>query len=329
MKVMVTGSEGSLMQQVIPLLLEQGLDVVGVDNFSRYGVIERQRDYEFVQGDLTDSNFVHGLMKGIYGVVQGAAQIYGVGGFHRYPADILSRDTMLHQNVLWAMQKCRVEKIAYISSSMVYERCSTHPSSEEMAMESLVPSTDYGLSKLVGERLVRAFHRQYGMKYVIWRPFNIITPYEEGEETQGMSHVFADFIQNIVRLRKNPLPIIGSGEQVRCFTWIGDVAAAIAAYSFNKKTDCEDFNLGCQEPITMKELALLIFETAQKMSLLSHDERELSFETVAQYTDDVMMRVPAVAKAERLLGWKARIKVRESVRYCLEHVSRSSHSPTL
>ena len=147
---MVTGSEGSLMQQVIPLLLEQGLDVVGVDNFSRYGVIERQRDYEFVQGDLTDSNFVHGLMKGIYGVVQGAAQIYGVGGFHRYPADILSRDTMLHQNVLWAMQKCRVEKIAYISSSMVYERCSTHPRSEEMAMESLVPSTDYGLSKQIG-----------------------------------------------------------------------------------------------------------------------------------------------------------------------------------
>ena len=320
MKVLVTGSEGSLMQQVVPLLLERGLDVVGVDNFARYGVIERQRDYEFIQGDLTDSTFVHGVMKGVDGVIQGAALIYGVGGFHRYPADILSKDVVLHQNLLWAMQKHQVEKIAYISSSMVYERCSIHPSSEEMAMESLIPSTDYGLSKLVGERLVRAFHRQYGIKYVIWRPFNIITPYEEGEEVQGMSHVFADFIHNIVRLRKNPLPIIGSGDQVRCFTWIRDVAAAIAAYSFDKKTDNEDFNLGNSEPITMKELALLIYGTAKEMSLVPPESRDLSFETIEEYKDDVITRVPAVAKAEKLLGWKARVKIQEAVRYCLDHI---------
>jgi nucleoside-diphosphate-sugar epimerase len=320
MKVLVTGSEGSLMQQVIPLLLAHRLDVVGVDNFARYGVIERQRDYEFVQGDLTDSTFVDELMKGVDGVIQGAALIYGIGGFHRYPADILSKDVMLHQNVLWAMQKHQIDKIAYISSSMVYERCSTHPSPEDMVMDSLIPSTDYGLSKLVGERLVQAFHRQYGIKYVIWRPFNIITPYEEGEEIQGTSHVFADFIRNIVRLRKNPLPIIGSGNQVRCFTWIKDVAAAIAAYSFDKRTDNEDFNLGNQEPITMKELAILIYETAKEMALLPPEDRGLSFETVKEYEDDVMTRVPTVFKAEKILDWKARVKVHESVRYCLEPI---------
>ena len=308
------------MQQVIPLLLEQGLDVVGVDNFVRYGVIERQRDYEFTQGDLTDGAFVDGLMKGVDGVIQGAALIYGVGGFHQYPADILSKDMVLHQNMLWSMHKHQVEKIAYISSSMVYERCSIHPSSEEMVMESLIPSTDYGLSKLVGERLVQAFHRQYDIKYVIWRPFNIITPYETGEEIQGMSHVFADFIRNIVDLRKNPLPIIGTGDQVRCFTWIEDVAAAIADYSFDGRTDNEAFNLGNQEPITMKELALLIYQTAKEMSLLPPEDDELSFETLKEYGDDVVTRVPAVAKAEQLLGWKAQVKVRESVRHCLERI---------
>lgn len=324
MKVLVSGSEGSLMQQVIPLLLEQGLDVVGVDNFVRYGIVERRRDYEFIQGDLTDSAFVHELMKGVDGVIQGAALIYGVGGFHRYPADILSRDVALHQNILWAMQKHRVEKIAYISSSMVYERCSEHPSSEDMVMESLIPSTDYGLSKLVGERLVRAFHEQYGIEYVIWRPFNIITPCEEGEEVQGMSHVFADFIRNIVRLQKNPLPLIGNGNQVRCFTWIGDVADAIATYSFDARTNNEDFNLGNQEPITMRELASLIYGTAKEMSLLPRGDGELSFETVGEYADDVITRVPAVAKAENLLGWKARVRVREAIRRCLEQVSSNT-----
>ena len=97
-----------------------------------------------------------------------------MGGFNKYPADILSKDVVLHQNILWSMVKHNVKKIAYISSSMVYERCQNHPSKEEDAFESLIPSTDYGLSKVVGEKMCKAFARQYDMKYVIWRPFNII-----------------------------------------------------------------------------------------------------------------------------------------------------------
>ena len=165
------------MQYVIPLLLKQGYEVVGVDNFARYGEIERERAYEFVRGDLTDPSFVDSIMSGIDGVVQAAALIYGVGGFHKYPADILSKDIVLHQNILWAMKKHGVKKVAYISSSMVYERCDNHPSTESDVDDSIIPSTDYGLSKLVGERLCRAFSRQYDINYVIWRPFNIITPH--------------------------------------------------------------------------------------------------------------------------------------------------------
>ena len=224
MKILVTGSEGSLMQFVIPVLQERGHEVIGVDNFIRYGEIERERNYEFVRGDLTNKDFVDELVSGVDGVIQAAALIYGVGGFHKYPADILSKDVVLHQNILWSMVKHNVKKIAYISSSMVYERCNNHPSKEEDAFESLVPSTDYGLSKLVGEKMCRAFAKQYGIEYVVWRPFNIITPYEVAENEQGMSHVFADFIKNLIVEKKNPLPIFGDGEQIRCFTWIGDIA---------------------------------------------------------------------------------------------------------
>ena len=173
MKILVTGSEGSLMQFVIPLLLQKGYEVIGVDNFARYGVIERKRDYKFIRGDLTNPEFVDEVMAGVDGVIQAAALIYGVGGFNKYPADILSKDVVLHQNILWSMLKHKVKKIAYISSSMVYERCQKHPSKEEDAMESLIPMTDYGLSKLVGERLCMSFQKQYGIDYVIWRPFNI------------------------------------------------------------------------------------------------------------------------------------------------------------
>tara|TARA_A100001391_G_scaffold168837_1_gene129436 strand:+ start:5895 stop:6839 length:945 start_codon:yes stop_codon:yes gene_type:complete len=310
MRILVTGSEGSLMQFVIPHLLRLGHEVVGVDNFARYGVIERERSYDFIRGDLTDIDFVDKIMEGVDGVIQAAALIYGVGGFHKYPADILSKDVVLHQNILWAMKKHGVEKIAYISSSMVYERCQEHPSKEEHVMESLIPSTDYGLSKLVGERLCMAFQQQYGIKYVIWRPFNIITPLEAAEKEQGMSHVFADFINNILIKKLNPLPIIGSGEQVRCFTWIDDVAKLIGEFSFDDKTDNREYNIGNPEPITMKELALMMYD----------GEKTLEFETVREYSDDVMIRIPDVSRAIEELGFKPTLKAKESIEKCIAHI---------
>ena len=316
MKVLVTGSEGSLMQAVIPRLLEKGHSVKGVDNFARYGEIERDRDYEFVRGDLTDTDFVEKVVKGSDAVIQAAALIYGVGGFHKYPADILSKDIALHQNILHSMVRNDVKRMVYISSSMVYERCRTHPSREEDVDESLIPSTDYGLSKLVGERLTKAFHRQYGINYVIWRPFNIITPHEKGESELGTSHVFADYIKNIVVEKRSQLPIIGDGEQIRCFTWIGDVARGIAEFSFDPRAENQTFNLGNPEPITMKDLANLIYGSAQNHGLISGNGG-LSFETKMSFEDDVRTRIPDVSKAKKVLGWEPTLKAAASVDRCI------------
>ena len=314
MKILVTGSEGSLMQFVIPVLINNGHTVIGVDNFARYGEIDRDRDYEFVRGDLTDGDVVDNVTVGVDGIIQAAALIYGVGGFHKYPADILSKDILLHQNILRSMLKNNVRKIAYISSSMVYERCKNHPSKEEDAFDSLVPSTDYGLSKLVGEKMCSAFARQYGLTYTIWRPFNIITPYEVAEDEQGMSHVFADFIQQLIVKQKNPLPIIGDGNQVRCFTWIEDVANAIGNWPFSDKTDNETYNIGNPEPISMKDLARLIYQ----------GDDVLQFVTVKEYKDDVITRIPDISKAERELNFKPTMKVLDAVNKCLSNYITSA-----
>ena len=318
MKILVTGSEGSLMQAVIPLLIEQGHAVKGVDNFARYGEIERSRNYEFVRGDLTDMTFVEEVVAGVDAVIQAAALIYGVGGFHKYPADILSKDIALHQNILQSMLKNNIKKMVYISSSMVYERCQTHPSKEEDVDVSLIPSTDYGLSKLVGERLTQAFHRQYGINFVIWRPFNIITPHEKGENDLGMSHVFADYIKNIIHEKRTDLPIIGDGEQIRCFTWIGDVARGIAEFSFDERAENQIFNLGNPEPITMRDLANIIYEKARNHKLINGNGDGLKFETTLSFQDDVRTRIPDVSKAKEVLGWEPTLKVSESVERCVE-----------
>lgn len=181
----------------------------------------------------------------------------------------------------------------------------------------LVPSTDYGLSKLMGERLSQAFAEQYGLPYTIWRPFNIIGLHESAEGYDpGVCHVFADFIQRIVHEGQNPMLILGSGEQIRCFTWIEDVASAIASHSFADVTRNEDYNLGNREPVTMLDLA-------QRIYSIYHDAigrtppGRLQFQHAPTFKDDVQMRVPAVDKAREQLQWQATVKLDEMLRRCV------------
>lgn len=315
---MVTGVSGSLMRAVVPRLLDHGHSVRGVDNFMRYGREQVPDGIEFVEGDLTDPRVVRETVRGMDVVFQAAAQIYGVAGFHRYPADILQRDTLLHGLILRESLAQDVQRVVYISSSMVYER------SGAVAVESdvddmLVPHTDYGLSKLMGERLSRAFAAQYGLPFTIWRPFNIVGLHERADGADpGVSHVFADFIQRIVRDRQNPIAVLGDGLQVRCFTWIDDVARGIADYSFQSETLNDDFNLGNPQPVSMIELARRIYHIYHQ-ELGIEPQRELTFTHLPTFSDDVRVRIPSSEKARDVLGWEPTTPLDAMLRYCVTH----------
>lgn len=326
-RILVTGSEGSLAQSFIPKLIDKGYEVYGVDSLMRYG--ERRyiapANYKFLRGDLADPYFVDEMFdqsRPNY-IIQAAARIYGVGGFHSYPADILGQDVMINTNLLQsALEFGELERFVYISSSMVYENSLMNrldmSLSEHSVDDAIIPSTDYGLSKLVGERLVKAYQKQYGIDYTIWRPFNIITPYEPIDKEIGVSHVFADFINNIVVKKIQDLPIIGTGNQYRCFTWIDDVSSIIANYSFDDRSLNDVFNIGNKEPITMKDLAGKICKIAYEMDMIDFDT--LSFHTVKEYKDDVQIRIPSDKKLKEIFGWLPSKKVDDSIRACLEYL---------
>lgn len=323
-KILVTGSEGSLMQAVIPKLLALGHTVIGVDSLFRYNErLNIAKGYLFEQVDLVNKNDVDKLIaahKPDY-IIQAAARIFGVGGFNKYCADILYNDVVLHGHILEAAKEWKVKRVVYISSSMVYENCPQdvyRPVYEDQIDSYPAPYTEYGMSKFLGERLSRAYEKQYNLDYTIWRPFNIITPYERSESDIGISHVFADYIKNIVIEKKDVLPIIGDGKQIRCFTWIDEVATAIAEHSFSDDTRNEVFNLGNKEPISMTELALTIRDIAIEKGLIDDSLRR--FESVAEYKNDVRVRIPDVSKAKTVLGWEAKIKIDESISRCLEKI---------
>jgi len=316
MKILVTGSEGSLAQMVIPHLLSEGHTVVGVDNFARHGHIQRERKYDFQTGDLCDT----AIVKQLYAahrfdcIYHFAALVYGVVGFHKKPADIIADNNLITINLL-KYGHDRLKRFVYLSSSMVYETSANYPHREEETDTLPVMRTAYGLSKYIGERVVQSYQQQFGISYVIWRPFNIITPFEKPEE-EGFSHVFSDMTEKILTRKLCPVPVLGDGGQIRCFTNIIDVADAIAQFSLCPEVENQAVNIGNPEPVTVKELAEKIVDLGRKLGWLDSNY-ELRFEHQPVYADDVKKRVPDVSKIKRLFGWEAKTRVNQSLEQCI------------
>ena len=329
MTTLITGSAGSLGSEIAKQLkFSNSLDSNPEISFaSVYGLDKNPGEHVDFQFDLVQNvNKVADTFKDIQPntVIHCAANIYGVGGFNALPATILGHDlTMLFNTLhgyLETPEKDR-KRFVYISSSMVYEQVRGDPElREELVDDAVAPKTEYGLSKFTGERLVQSFGKQYGIDYTIWRPFNIITPYERPQKdksSQGYSHVFADFFENILIRKLHPLPIIGTGSQVRCFTWYEEVAQCIVGNLHNKRTVNQIYNIGNNEPVSMLMLANMIVEEAIARGHLPKDYR-LDFKTVKEYPNDVMVRIPNINKALGELGFWAQVKTRESVARCMD-----------
>jgi nucleoside-diphosphate-sugar epimerase len=293
------------MSSVISRLLESGHEVIGVDNCVKWGDRTNSRDYRFVRGDCCDPNVMRPLLKGVEGVIQAVASLYGVIGFHRRPADILTNDVGAHQTVLRLASRSEVSRVVFVSSSVVYERCTNEPYREELGDDPPLPHTDYGLSKIVGERLSRAYWREYELPFTIWRPFNVFDPMEDGSDDTGVCHVFADFIHRLVFRQQNPLEILGDGYQLRSFVHIREVAQAIADLSFDARTRNEAYNLGRNEVVTMRDLARQIYEKACLHNLI-RNSGPLEFRCLPVPRTDVRRRIGSFEKAHEELDWESK-----------------------
>jgi nucleoside-diphosphate-sugar epimerase len=306
------------MSHTINRLLEGGHSVIGVDNGQKWG-LSQTTQYEFVAGDCSSAELLQPLLYDIDCVIQAAATLYGVLGFHRYPADILSNDLAVQKTVLECSLKAGIKRIVYISSSMVYDK-SNH-CSDELDEKFAVPVTDYGLSKLVCERLVQAYTYQHNLNYTIWRPFNALDPTERAESEQGISHVIPDMLQRLIVEQQNPLEILGDGNQIRCFCHIREIGEAIADFSFDSRTLNGIFNLGRHEAISMKDLALRLYDEACKQGLIVNPE-ELKFTSLKVPSTDVRERIGSFNKIKKAVNWTSNISLTSMIHDCVSSYSK-------
>jgi nucleoside-diphosphate-sugar epimerase len=322
-KILVTGSAGFIAGYLIEELLTAGHKVIGVDNFSKYGRTKKSydshRNYTFVKGDTKDVKLLKDLIRDCDQAVAAAAIIGGISLFHEYAYDLLAENERIVASTfdaaVWAFKNRKLKKINVMSSSMVFESAKKFPTPEGEQLRCPPPLSTYGFQKLACEYFAKGAWEQYRLPYTIIRPFNCIGIGEKralcdkeilsGNVKLAMSHVVPDLVQKVLK-GQDPLHILGKGNQIRHYTYGGDLARGIRLCIESKKAINEDFNLSTKTSTTVLELARLIWSKI-------NPDKPFRYVCDKPYKYDVQRRVPEVSKAKKLLGFEAETTLDEAL----------------
>ena len=302
--ILVTGGAGFIGSTVVRELLARKHKVRVIDNMSKPSS-RVPEGVEFVRADLADREAARQAMRGVRACINLAARIGGIGYFHRLPATILSENNLIYSNTFEAAVEHKIERMIFVSSSMVFESAHTFPSREDELLKLPPPFTAYGFSKLVGEWYCRAFYDQYGLPYTICRPFNAIGPEEEAGDEVGEAHVIPDLIKKVLS-GQSPLELLGDGKQTRCFTHVRDIARGIVMALESSAAEDEDFNLSSAVETRILDLARRIWD-------LCRPGTPFRVQSVPSFQYDVQRRVPEVGKAAQRMNWRAEISLEEGL----------------
>lgn len=315
MKILFTGAAGFVAGYTIEDLLQQGHEVVGIDNYSKYGPIKKSYSdhpsYTFIEGDAKDITLLKEAIVDCDVMVAAAAMIGGISYFHEFAYDLIAENERITASsfdaALWAHKNKKLKKIVIISSSMVFESTQRFPSSEGDQFTSPPPLSTYGFQKLATEYFAKGAWQQHALPYTIVRPFNCVGIGEgraltdkevySGNIKLAMSHVVPDLVQKIIK-GQDPLHILGSGKQIRHYTYGADLARGIRVCIEHEKALNEDFNISTAQSTTVLELAKLIWDKI-------NTGKPFRFISEKPFEHDVQKRAPNVSKAKRMLDYEA------------------------
>src|SRR6266850_3683525 len=224
MKVLVTGASGFICGYLIDELLQHGYEVVGLDNFSKYGRVTKSYDthprYTFVEADAKDPDLLKELLSDCEHFVAAAAMIGGISYFHEFAYDLLAENERItaaaFDAAIHTHKNAKLRKITVLSSSMVFENTKEFPTPEGAERRCPPPSSTYGFQKLATEYFAQGAWQQYRLPFTIARPFNCVGIGEKralrdrdilrGNVKLAMSHVVPDLAQKILK-GQDPLHI--------------------------------------------------------------------------------------------------------------------------
>ena len=304
----VTGGGGFIGSNLAEAILRRGDSVRVVDNFAtgRRSNLEGAAGwakagggaYELIEGDIRDPDLCRRAFAGADYVLHQAA-IPSVQRSVQDPATSNDVNVTGTLNVLLAAREAKARRVVMASSSSLYGESETLPKVETM---SPAPISPYGLQKLAGETYFGIFHRLYGLPTIALRYFNVFGPRQDpGSE---YSAVIPKFIKAI-RAGQTPM-IYGDGEQTRDFSFIENVVHAnLRACEAGPAALGGAYNVACGERISLNALVGILAGFAGRAVQPKHaDERP----------GDIKHSLADIGKAERLLGYRPTVPVREGLR---------------
>ena len=319
-RVLVTGAAGTIGGAVVRRLVRDPDWEVRVADQVDPPVWMREAAEVHV-GDLRDPAEAARAAAGCSHLIHLAAIVGGIANFHKLPHTLLEVNTALYNAVFRAALAERVERLVYVSSSMVFERATEFPTTEAHIRDTGIPDSAYGFSKLAGEVYCRALSDEHGLPYTICRPFNAYGPGEMPEDEPGIAHLVPDLIKKVLDGQR-PLQIFGSGDQTRTLTHVDDVAEGIVTAMAHPAGENEDFNISASEELTVAEIARRVWAAC------GEPPGELLLERLPSYRVDVQRRWPSVAKARELIGFEARVPLDEGLRQTVEWLRARRAQPS-
>ena len=316
MRVLVTGGAGFIGSHLCEALLKTGAEVWSLDDLStgrleNLRTFERHPKFRFLEGSVTDSALVNGLVAQCDRVFHLAAAV-GVKYVLENPLRSLITNIRGTEVVLEAGAEHR-RKVMVFSSSEVYGKGLTVPFSEDD--DRVMGPThklrwSYACGKAVDESLAQAYWQQRQLPVVIVRCFNTCGPRQTG--AYGM------VIPNMITraLRDEPILVFGDGQQSRCFSAVEDVVRGVLMLAESREAEGEVFNVGSDEEVTIAELAEHIRRMCDSRSGIEFVPYEKVY---GSSFEDMRRRVPDLGKIHRFVGYRPRLSLQQLLETTIKH----------
>lgn len=307
-KALITGGAGFIGSHLADLLIDNGYDVVVVDNLTsgRLANLESiggKPEFQFIQADICDLNALRPAFDGVDWVFHLAGLADIVPSIEQ-PARYFDVNVTGTLNVLECAKDAGVDRLIYAASSSSYGIPDIYPTPETAPIK---PQYPYALTKYMGEELVLHWSQVYGLPALSLRLFNVFGPRSRTAGAYGA--VFGVFLAQ--KLNGEPFTVVDNGTQTRDFTYVSDVAAAFLAAA---KSDIvgEAMNIGSGDHYSVNQLVQLLGGEVVHIP-------KRPGEPDCTFAD--------VSKIKRLLGWQAQVSFEEGVSQILDCINNWKDAP--
>ena len=315
MKALITGGAGFIGSHLSDYLLGRGDSVVILDDLStgRLTNIEHlvgRPDVEFVLGSILNADLVDSVVSRV-DVVYHLAAAVGVELIVEKPLQSLMTNIRGSEIVFEKAHK-HGTRILVTSTSEIYGKNTSDRLSEEddrILGSPLKSRWSYSEAKAIDEILAYTYWREKGLETVIVRLFNTVGPRQTG--SYGM--VIPRFVSQA--LRNEPITVYGTGEQTRCFCFVGDVVKGMVDLCDDSEAYGKVFNLGGSEEVSMKELAQRIISASGSSSRLDFIPYDVAYE---EGFEDMQRRVPDITRARELVEFEPTVDLDEIIRLVID-----------